>query len=334
MSVFRVAGQIATLAGHTSKAAPPRRAADRNPSRVWLRNHATQAGTTIKGRAAILFGGAFVGMGVFILLITTGVIPTKDPAANAPMWLISVCAGVFAVPGLWVMSYGVRTSIADARVLRQSHRFPDSPWMYDYAWNERGTTYSDLRPIRQSLLFLVILGGLATPGHWIAWEEGRDVWFLWIGMGVLDLCLVIGFCFLCRATLRLVRFGRSRLRYDRFPFFLGDRLAVTWMRPRGMTHGGKLSCKLRCIQETFESAGNEGGQVVRAYAIYEDEQTIEPPMDRPSGFAEVPLSFALPTGDFDTRLRDHPPRYWQLEIRGECRGVDYQARFLAPVYAR
>ncbi len=335
MSLSVLAGQITALGGAAPKAARRRATSARAESsfREKLRNHHTQCGTTIKGRAAIVFGGAFVAMGVFIMLVATGVIPTEEGAVHAPMWVIGTCAGVFGLPGLWVVWYGIRTSIADAWVRRRSERFPDSPCYFDYPWNESGSTYSDLRSIRRSMMFVLILGGLAVPGHQIALEEGSDAWFLWIGMGFLDLFLLLGVYFVCRATLRLVRFGRSRLRFDRFPFRLGQRMNVTWLRPRGMKRCGTMHCTLRCIEEVFESAGEEGGQTVQAYAIYRDEKTIEPPMDRNTTFAEVALAFDLPKGEFETRLRNHPPRYWELEIRVASVGVDYEARFLAPVYA-
>jgi hypothetical protein len=100
-----------------------------------------------------------------------------------------------------------------------------------------------------------------------------------------------------------------------------------------MRRCGTMHCTLRCIEEVFESAGEDGGQTVQAYAIFKTDKSIDPPMDRDSTFAEVPLSFDLPTGDFETRLRDHPPKYWELEIRMAQAGVDYVARFLTPVYA-
>ncbi|HPF39705.1 MAG TPA: hypothetical protein P5081_02255 [Phycisphaerae bacterium] len=332
MSVSTVAGQIASLGGRVAKANLSKPSAPSKPMREALRNHDTHCGTTIKGRAAMLFGGAFVAMGAFIILVSTGVIPTEKGSAHAPMWVIGVCGGVFALPGLWVVAYGIRTSMADAWSYRRSHRFPDSPWMFDYPWDESGETYSDIRPIKRGLLGLLILAGLAVPGHQIAMSEGRRALPFWIGSGVLDLVMLIVLFFLARSTLRLLRYGRSRVRFDRFPFRLGGRLDLTWLRPRGLNHCGPLKCTLRCIEEVFESAGDEGGQRIVAYATYQDEKRIEPPMDRDVMCAEVPLSFDLPTGEFETRLRDHPPRYWQLEVRAETPGVDYVARFLTPVY--
>lgn len=334
MSVSTIAGQIATLAGHAPKQAASRRTLPAKPRfRKHLRNHPTLARTTIKGRGAILFGGAFVAMAAMILLMTTGVIPTEEGESDAPMWLIALCAGLFGIPGLWVMYYGVATSIADARVRRQMQHHPDSPWYYDYPWSEYDTTYSDLRSIRQMLLLIVVFAGFAAIGHFIANEAGRGIWPLWIVIGLFDLVVLAALLALLRSVIRLFRYGRSRLRFDRFPFRLGGRLSVTWLRPRGMTRSGAMTCTLRCIEEKFESAGEERGQTINAYAIYEEQKTIEPPMDRAAAFTEVPLSFNLPAGvEFDSRLRDHPPRYWQLEIRAENGGVDYLARFLTPVY--
>ena len=112
MSVSTIAGQIHTLAGHAPKSAPravkPPRPEKPEPVREKLRNHHTQCGTTIKGRAAILFGCAFVAMGAFIILVSTGVIPTREGAVHAPMWVIAVCGGVFASPSVAAVLAAVR----------------------------------------------------------------------------------------------------------------------------------------------------------------------------------------------------------------------------------
>jgi hypothetical protein len=47
----------------------------------------------------------------------------------------------------------------------------------------------------------------------------------------------------------------------------------------------------------------------------------------------VPIELSLPRGPYETRLADRPPRYWELEVRGEATGADFGATFLLPVYA-
>ncbi len=47
----------------------------------------------------------------------------------------------------------------------------------------------------------------------------------------------------------------------------------------------------------------------------------------------LPIELPLPRGPYETRLADHAPRHWELEVRGEARGVDFGAMFLLPVYA-
>jgi hypothetical protein len=33
-------------------------------------------------------------------------------------------------------------------------------------------------------------------------------------------------------------------------------------------------------------------------------------------------------------MSEEPPRYWEIETKGEAPGIDFKSRFLVPVYAR
>ena len=49
----------------------------------------------------------------------------------------------------------------------------------------------------------------------------------------------------------------------------------------------------------------------------------------------IELRFELPADpSLETELSATPPRYWELEVRGKRAGLDLDARFLVPVYAR
>jgi hypothetical protein len=44
------------------------------------------------------------------------------------------------------------------------------------------------------------------------------------------------------------------------------------------------------------------------------------------------VKFDLPAGDLATQLSRVPPRYWQLELRAERPGIDYDVKLLLPIY--
>lgn len=46
------------------------------------------------------------------------------------------------------------------------------------------------------------------------------------------------------------------------------------------------------------------------------------------------MAFPLPKGSYETHLSKAPLRYWELEIVAKVPGVDYEATFLLPVFAK
>ena len=68
--------------------------------------------------------------------------------------------------------------------------------------------------------------------------------------------------------------------------------------------------------------------------VYKDSQQIELEGDDLTPDQQISIGFPLPTGDYGTALCQEWPRYWELAIRADTPGVDYEALFLLPVYGR
>jgi hypothetical protein len=69
------------------------------------------------------------------------------------------------------------------------------------------------------------------------------------------------------------------------------------------------------------------------YEVYADARTVDDARGLWEGRRGLALSFPFPADAAPTRLSERPPRYWELEIGAEVPGIDYQGRFLLPVYA-
>ena len=48
----------------------------------------------------------------------------------------------------------------------------------------------------------------------------------------------------------------------------------------------------------------------------------------------MPIRCLLEGAEFTSDLASRPMRYWELVVKAETAGVDYEAMFLVPVYAR
>ena len=95
-----------------------------------------------------------------------------------------------------------------------------------------------------------------------------------------------------------------------------------------------ISLTLRYIEEVTETTGSGKNRSSRQvlYCLHEVKQELSSSQFDINSQGEIPISMRLPQGDFSNRLLDTPRRYWELEIKAETPGIDYDARFLLPVY--
>ena len=152
--------------------------------------------------------------------------------------------------------------------------------------------------------------------------------------GVFDLLAAYVLYRFGRALVQLLRYGSGGLRYGRFPFFLGEDLDVT-LRPPGALPDGPLRATLRCVLERYENRGTRSRPSPTAvcYELYADEKMATVPPGVAGRALGVVLSFRLPEDRPSTDLAEPPLTYWELEVRGEGPGVDYEVTFLVPVYS-
>ncbi len=292
-------------------------------------NHTSRSGTTVHGKTAIIIGAVFFGAGIPIAMVGAGWL---DPdGANAPP-IVLYCAGaVFSLPGVWLMGYGVQSIVRRRWVDRQMHQFPTEPWQYDYPWNQQAAHYTDWKPLIYSLFFLSVVGAMTAVPYGILEDEPDSV-ILKISVAFMSLFLLTGVARLVIAARRLLHYGRSTVRFERFPYKLGEEMQLAFERPKQLSSDAELQCQLRCVEDVFEDAGDDGKRIV-SYAIYCDNKTVQDAdSDGLGGPALTTLRFQLPSGDYESTLRDTPPRYWELEITAKQSGPDYKAVFLLPIY--
>ncbi len=73
---------------------------------------------------------------------------------------------------------------------------------------------------------------------------------------------------------------------------------------------------------------------VETEELYSDSCTIDDPGTRGVSRWELPVEFDLPDGRFQTDLGSTPRTSWVLKVTADAPGLDYEAQFLVPVYAR
>ena len=109
---------------------------------------------------------------------------------------------------------------------------------------------------------------------------------------------------------------------------------------RGFGALDRVTIVLRWVEERYDKVPRSGGKdktVIRCRGPASDVWLIEDVAaalgaDERSGSGEIPIAFLVPEDAEETRASERPARFWDLEVRGEARGVDFVHRFVVPVY--
>ncbi|MBK8270441.1 MAG: hypothetical protein IPK83_19960 [Planctomycetes bacterium] len=306
--------------------APGRRMKNYSPRSARRRAH---------GKRALLFGIPFFLLGLFIVGVGTGIVPTKESSSDAPPIVIALCGVIFAVPGLGLMVHGAAGMRRVARVRAMREQFIGEPWRADYSWNEQGIGDTQARGVFQMLYGTLFMVLFAAPFNILAYESGNG----WV-MALVSVCVnlfvaVFALTFFYRLA-RWMKYGSGRVRFGRFPFYLGEKIDLTYVPARGLRGVKKMTCTLRCIREVYEARDTSDGrqEQVVAYETYGDAKDVDGSALGEGFDRSLSLSFDAPTGGETTRLSDRPAVYWELEVSAKTPGVDLNSRFLVPVYGR
>jgi hypothetical protein len=295
----------------------------------------TLTATTAGGAGGIVFGVVFVAVGCVIVGVGAGWIPVDPKDVHAPMWVITCCGSMFAVPGLVVMYAGIRGVAADRRRRAELALRPDEPWLADRDWNERGEAFTGTGRFVKSAAGTLFLFVFLLPFNWWAWFSGQGGPVVGLIVGIFDLALCFAVFETVRRFLAMLRYGRSEILFDSFPYFVGERMSLAFRQP-GHAVFRKLTFRLQCVEERLETRGSGKNRSTSKvpFALFEEVIERDEEEGAAAAYGDDKLEFELPDDRPGNRLGKRPPTYWQLLVRGEAVGPDYEGRFLLPVYDR
>lgn len=307
-----------------------------------LPNYTTLSRTTIGGWSAILFGALTIGMSVYIGLAVLGVV---GGTKHAPDWVLWAAALVFGIGGLMLAVYGVVDLIISRRSARDAMLHPEDAWRADYVWSSAmgkpGMKSRESGWWVMSMLGMLIVVCFTMVSTWVSMTGpgGLVGVFLWFMSGVMYLCfLLFGWVFV-KQVLAAFRYGMPRVVYETMPIRAGEMLNGRVLCPRGFGALDRVTITLRHVVERYERVPSSSGKQkskVRCRGIATDQWVIEDvktQLGDGSGQGELPVVFLIPEDAQDTRASARPARYWDLEVRGEAKGVDFVHRFAVPVYS-
>lgn len=293
------------------------------------------------GLGAAVFGVAAASVGIAIVLMATGAIPVPG-RIDAPPAMVAMIGAAFVMAGAMCTVHGVRGAQRKRRVRERLAEDPDRPWLADHPWDPTGTDCDRGRTIANVLIGLPLVLALLVPLNWFAFgHAAKSGWFFVAVMGALDLVFGLAVWQSIYLLIRAATYGKSRLRFDTFPAFLGDRF--TGRLETRFDLGGlrTLTLTLRFIEEYHVTVGTGRNRSVRHVkeSLWTDTWTLEG-RELSAHAHRLPIDRRLPdpTGDaasaFVTTLAARPKcRYWELYCESDSRGIDWAASFLVPVYA-
>jgi hypothetical protein len=274
-----------------------------------------------------------------------------------PSWLLylfsvpPILAGLFSlvlgfgilpislqVPGLFVVMFGfiflslglVVFYLASEPIRRRAKLDNASPYQSDYPWSLDGISGDIGSPIEKTILNVIALTAFLVPMHFLTAGSniGMGKILLIVVLGLFDLILLAHIRALINFGWQRLRFGKTRVQFRQFPFFVGQTLTVTFKGGNQLA-SRTIVATLRCIEEKIRYSGKHDtdGQIV-CYEAYAVEREFNA-----DGIGQANISFSLPKDVPGTNFKDDLPTYWELTVESISRSPKYERVFLMPVYS-
>jgi hypothetical protein len=291
---------------------------------------------------AIVVGAALIAFAVFFPRAALGVLSdapsaSADLQARAPYALLAIYGGALSafVAGVGFAVYGARNLLRKWRARRQAVLRPDEPWCADWAGDRTGSV-QEPDTEGKAVIVVVVLGVLCaiftrvsvTVAQMDAPPPLLARVFLYSIVGFWDVMWCRMLYEIVASPLRRLRTGAARLQFGTFPFGLGGSLEAR-VTANALAGRRQVYATLRCLEEHLVATRTPRGsrvQTIRIFVLHSERQCIDDRFERGQAIA---LVFALPKGDFATRLTMEPFRYWELELESP---KAESIRFLVPVY--
>lgn len=169
------------------------------------------------------------------------------------------------------------------------------------------------------------------------WNE-LGMFGVWLML--ITIVLTAGLWQTVRNHLRARKFGTSWFEFRDLPFWMGERLHAvvrTGIPLRGRAFVD-LDLRLACVSRwtTFDhDTHGSRREETRETALWKHEAKVRAVRSPRGPVFDLPLDVALPVGLPSSSTATVGDRIlWRLELHGDEPGIDYEARFEVPVFAR
>jgi hypothetical protein len=302
----------------------------RLPGNVQKRG--TKMGMTTWG--GFLFGGVFVAIGAAIILAGTKVLAVNPASVHAPYWVLTMAGIMFALAGFWIWSMALTQSRANRGRVEIARLHPNEPALADYPWHPDGFEVSEWTRLTQVFTFALALTVFLSMFNWWA-SRANSPWVLRGIVAIFDLVNLVMWGLAARQLGRALKFGHSRIEFASFPFRLPNPVVLHWRPSGGIHRVNKGTFTLRYVEEWMERRGCGKNQSVTL--VHEEVWSARWFLEQPRNFQlneRVELRYELPPSALPTNLSADKPVFWELEVKLDLPGLDFNETYLVPVYAK
>ena len=281
---------------------------------------------------AFAFGGVFVVAGTLIILVGAKVVAVDPKGVHAPYWVLTVFGAVFALAGTMVWGMAWKQFNASRRRKEMLRRYAGETALADYDWDPRGFAVNRwLRPVKALSAAAFVTLFLSIFNYWGFWT--KSPWMVKAMVMLFDLILLAVWWQAGLLLGRAIKFGGSRIEFAEFPFRLPKPVVVRWQPGTGLVRANKGSFTLRCVQEWFETHGS--GKNRSSRMVHEQIWSGTWFLDQTYTFQrgeDIELGFEPGMDVLPTSLQADRPVFWELEVKLDLPGLDFEETYLVPVY--
>jgi len=267
---------------------------------------------------------AVLAAGGWMVLLGLGWVDGPEGETAPPV--LAPYGALFAILALKFALSTARSMRGRSRAHRVRAQRPGEPWAADYRWNEIGEADRTPQRILDGLFVLLVLGFFLGPVVWFLLRPNEPLpWYARAAGALFGLMFLVPIVPLVTNLATLFCFGRTWVRFHRFPFGVKDEIDVTFEGCRSK----QLQVTLRYVEERIVhiKTGQQRTTEHVADALYVDRF----PVTCPEGRSDVRIHRRLPDQPtWTNQMVELPMRYWELLIESET--PEFHATFALPVY--
>ncbi|WP_127717545.1 hypothetical protein [Halobacteriovorax sp. HLS] len=274
----------------------------------------------------ILFSLIFLFTGTIIIGVSFGLI-NAEVKMNAPKEIVAIAGSIFFLAGLSVLIQGITKLAAKKNLEKQRRRQFNSPWLWDYKWNRRGIESRSQNSIIGHILGFSIVLGLWAITYWIGFVDRANFKIPFYVMSFFAILILMWFYTMIS---KRIRYGKAYLKYNQFPFKLGQELNVTFTGLPPKDTVDNVIVTLRYYEE-YETKNSKNQKTISLKEVY--QETKEYKRSEISSQRSLNAIIAIPNEEkYKSSLSSYPANFWEIQIQCEIVGWDYREYFLVPIY--